>query len=117
MQFQEITAAGTVYGAPRMNTMPDGQAVCNFFLMVDEPGGTGARLTKIGVSVLGKNAGKAWAQLKAGDELVVIGRANANLYEDADGKPQAELCIRAHFLRYAQDVLNRNQARGAIRSE
>lgn len=107
MHLLEITAVGRIVDAPKMGAMPNNEPVCNFCLACDAPSSAGPCRNEVLVSIVGAAAGKHWQNLRAGDEVLVMGTPKVDLSQDGNGNVQARIRIRSQFIRYDQTIHDR----------
>ena len=109
MTLSSITVSGTLKEDPEKRFTPTNVAVTNLKLEICYvPRGSGATLSSQTIRV---NAWRELAEyceqkLKAGDKIIVTGRAMMNVFTTNDGKKKRALEIDATSITMIKDVLN-----------
>ena len=105
MGFHKITMVGNVGREPELRRLPDGAAVCNFNLAVnesvrDKAGTIQNSPTWFRVAVWGKRAYLCAETLKKGSAVYVSGRLIPKQWQDREGEQHFSLEVKATDVRF-----------------
>jgi single-strand DNA-binding protein len=105
MSFHKITIVGNLGRDPELRYTPQGTAVCNFTVAVNErwqdsTGGTQERATWFRVAVWGKRAETVNQYLKKGSQVYVEGRLSVREYTDRTGASKMSLDVNASDVQF-----------------
>ncbi|OGI18940.1 MAG: hypothetical protein A3B68_06900 [Candidatus Melainabacteria bacterium RIFCSPHIGHO2_02_FULL_34_12] len=112
MSLNSITVSGTLKEAPEKRFTPSNIPVTNMLLEVSYiPRGTQMSSEKTAGHIIRVNAWRDLAEecekkLKAGDKVLIIGRAQINAYTNNEGKKKREVEIDANSITLIEDVLS-----------
>lgn len=112
MSLSNITVSGTVKKAPDKRFTPSNIPVANFLLEICFiPRGSQATQESISSQMVRVNAWRDLAErieneLKAGDKVLINGRAQMNVYTNNEGKKKRELEIDATSITLLNNVLS-----------
>ena len=111
MSFSNITFSGTLKKDPEKRFTPSNIPVTNLFLEVTYLPRSSQQHEGLLSQFIRVNAWRDLAEecektLKAGDKILVIGKAQINAYTSNEGKKKREIEIDAHTVTLLKDVLS-----------